>query len=118
MSVASTAKVICKWHGCNRDATCLPRIYVPPSMFSQNHAADDASALMGMPLCDRCFKQIKAADLLAGENGVPIRQQITDVFRRRNAYPNFDKAVVGRVSRFDTDWKVYLQMVEKARRVN
>lgn len=103
-------KIMCKWHGCNREAACLPRIYVPASVLSRNFNCPDTSALMGLPLCDTCFSKITAKDLMAGEEGAGVRKQIADVFRMRNAYPNFDKAVVGRVSRFDSDWQVYLRM--------
>lgn len=105
----------CMYHGCNRAATCLPRLYVPKSKLSINQAADDVSALMGMPLCDGCFKKLTAKELLSGESGAVIRQSVERVFRERNAFPNFDKAAIGRVAQQDHDFGRFEIMKEKAR---
>lgn len=105
----------CMYHGCNQSATCLPRLYVPKSKLSINQAADDVSALMGMPLCDRCFPKLTAKELLSGESGDAIRAQITEVFRQRNAHPNFDRAVIGRVAQQDHDFGRFEIMKEKTR---
>lgn len=105
----------CMYHGCNRAATCLPRLYVPKSKLSINQGAEDVTALMGMPLCETCFKKLKAKELLEGESGEAIRTQITEVFRQRNAFPNFDRAVIGRVAQQDHDFGRFEIMKEKAR---
>lgn len=106
----------CHYQGCNAMATCLPRLYVPASKLSANLDAEDVSALMGMPLCNAHFPMVTAEQLLADERGgAAIREGIARVFRERNAHPNFDKAVVGRVSSHDEDFKRFLAMQERAR---
>jgi hypothetical protein len=105
----------CMYHGCNRAATCLPRLYVPKSRLSINQDADDVSAMMGMPLCDTCFSKLTAKELLAGGSGEAIRAAVTDVFRQRNAFPNFDKAVIGRIAQQDHDFGRFEIMKEKSR---
>lgn len=107
--------IMCMYHNCNRPATCLPRVYVPPSVLSANQDAKDVSTLCGMPLCDTCFKKISAKELLDGERGEQIRSAAIRVMRERSAFPNFDKAVVGRVSQHDQDWQRYLKMRERHR---
>ena len=104
----------CRYHGCSREATCMPRIYVPPSQFSPNRDAD-LSALMGLPVCDACFKKLTVKELLEGEQGAAVRDQIVAKYAEKRAHPNFDKAVIGRVSRRDHDWYRWEEMNERAR---
>lgn len=107
---------MCRFHGCSRPATCLPRLYVPASKLSRNFAAEDVTALMGMPLCDLHFPQVTAKMLLSdARGGLQIRDQIADEFRKRNAYPSFDRAVIGRISESEADFKRFLIMQERAR---
>lgn len=105
----------CLYHGCSRAATCLPRLYVPKSKLSINQNADDVSALMGMPLCDTCFSKLTAKELLSGESGAAIRTSVEQVFRERNAFPNFDKAVIGRVAEQDHDFGRFEIMKDQVR---
>ena len=104
----------CRYHGCSREATCMPRLYVPPSQFSPDRS-QDVSALMGLPVCDPCFKKLTAKELLEGEQGAAIREQIVQAYAMKRAYPNFDKAVIGRISRRDHDWYRWEEMNERAR---
>lgn len=107
---------MCRYHGCTRPATCMARLYVPPSNFSNNPQADDCSVMLaGLGLCDTCFSKLTARELLQGERGEAIRAAITDHFRQQRAMPNFDKAVIGRVSPRDHDYRRSQILVEKAR---
>ncbi len=92
----------------------MPRLYVPPSQFSPNREAD-ISALMGLPLCETCFKKITPRELLEGEQGAGVRAQIEAAYRQKGGMPNFDKAVIGRISRRDHDWFRWEEMNERAR---
>lgn len=104
----------CRYHGCTREATCMPRLYVPPSQFSPDRSKD-ISALMGLPLCDTCFKKITVREMLEGEQGAMVRDQIVQAYRQKNGMPDFDKAVFGRISRRDHDWYRWEEMNERAR---
>lgn len=92
----------------------MPRLYVPPSQFSDDRSKD-VSALMGLPLCEEHFRKITPSELLEGEQGAAVRQQIIDAYRVKKGMPNFDKAVIGRVSRRDHDWFRWEEMNERAR---
>ena len=70
----------CRYRGCRLEATCMPRLYVPPSQFSPDRSKD-VSALMGMPLCEAHFKMMTPAELLQGEQGAAIRDQIVKALR-------------------------------------
>lgn len=104
----------CRYHGCNLEATCMPRLYVPPSQFSPDRS-QDISALMGLPLCEAHFSKMTHRELLEGEQGAAVREQIVQAYRRKNGMPNFDKAVIGRISRRDHDWYRWEEMNERAR---
>lgn len=101
----------CMHSGCHSEATCMPRLYVPAHPLSRNRNAEDVSALMGLPLCDHHFTGLKAKDFLRPE----VRDQISAEFRKVSAVPDFDKAVIGRVSRLDHDFGRYEVMKERAR---
>jgi len=53
--------------------------------------------------------------LLEGEQGAAVRDQIVAKYAEKRAHPNFDKAVIGRVSRRDHDWYRWEEMNERAR---
>lgn len=106
----------CRWESrCNRPATCVGRLYVPPSSLSPNAAAEPVTAMLGLPLCDTHFKLLTAEQVLAGERGRQIKEAVELEFRKRNAYPNFAKAVIGRLDGRDADFHRFQEMDERAR---
>ncbi len=60
--------------------------------------------LAGLYVCETCFSKLTAKEILAGERGAQMREAIAQHFRQHNAYANFDKAVIGRVSPKDHDF--------------
>lgn len=97
----------CRWSaGCNQEATCMPRLYVPASQFlSMNPNSDDVSALLTLPFCDRHFYQLDAQQILNGAyGGEEIKAAVSMEFRKRAANPNFAKAVIGRIPTTDPDY--------------
>lgn len=103
---------------CGSPATCIGRLYVPASKLSLNPAEDVSVLLCGERLfwCDRHFFQLTAKEFLAGEGGDQIRADVTTAFRQRNAFPNFDKAVIGRIPVNEPDFARAQMAVEIARK--
>lgn len=97
---------------CGQAATCVPRLYVPRHPMSVNAAADDVSALMGAAFCEGCFKKLDPQQFLKDE----VKERIALEFRKRNAIPNFAKAVLGRIPAYDPDYGRYEAMRERAER--
>lgn len=108
----------CRYHGCSRAATCLPRLYVPAFQLHAHKKIEDCSILLvGFYLCDGCFPKLTAAELLEGERGRAIRDGIEDHFRKQGAHANFGKAVIGRVAGRDHDFG-RSEDIEERRRAN
>lgn len=108
---------------CRSPATCCTRLYVPPSALSINAGADDVSVLMaGVYFCDRHYFLLLDGDLkLKPEARAKFITQevmaaISFEFRKRNAYPNFDKATAGRVPANDPDYRRGQTAVQVARK--
>lgn len=106
----------CRYERCTKAATCLPRLYVPA--YKLGRTIEDCSMLLvGFYLCDDCFKKLTAKEILGGERGQPLRQAIEDHFRKSGGFPNFDKAVIGRVAGRDHDFG-RSEDIEERRRAN
>lgn len=102
----------CRHSGCRSDATCLPRLYVPAHPLSQNAAAGPVTSLMALPLCDVHFKLLDAREFVSRQE---VRDSISVEFRKRNAHPDFAKAVIGRIGDTDLDFGRFEVMQERAR---
>lgn len=113
MTTAPVRREVCV--KCGSPATCMGRLYVPASKLSMNAAAEDVSALLcGLTYCDRHFAIIQANP---GQFLIPgIMATIDLEFKKRNAYPNFKKAVIGRIPIADPDFARGQKAAEVARK--
>lgn len=104
-------------------ATCCVRLYVPASALSINAGADDVSMLMcGVFFCDRHYwlllnHELKFTGEAAAKFLTPeVKAAVELEFRKRNAYPNFDRATAGRIPMTDEDFRRAQQAVQAARK--
>ena len=104
MTHGQTRRHQCVYAGCKREATCGARLYVPPFRISPRYVEDCSIMLAGLWLCETCFSKLTAKELLSGERGEPLRASVEAFYRRIDTLPNFEKAVIGRVSPRDHDF--------------
>lgn len=102
---------------CGSPATCVGRLYVPCSALSANHCEDVSVLLAGSGLfwCDSHFYELKGPEFLEGERGAQIREAVGREFVKRNAVPNFAKAVIGRIPTTDDDYLRAQKAIDMAR---
>lgn len=112
---ATFKREACRRAGCKYDATCMPRLYIPRHKMSINARADDVSALMGIALCERHFREVQKSPGLFLHRQ-EVRDSIATEFRKRNAMPDFDRAVIGRIPLYDPDYARIKKLEERVRR--
>ena len=106
----------CRYQNCKREASCLPRLYVPAYQINPSRTLEDCSIMLaGLYLCETCFSKLTAKEILEGERGEAIRESVIEFYKRAGAHPNFDKAVIGRVSPKDHDFGRSEDLEEKTR---
>ena len=96
---------------CGAPATCMPQLFVPCSALAINQVKA-VSSLMSVTLCDKHFfdAQKTPQQFLAEPH---VREAFMQQFTRRGSYPNFDKAVVGRVPASDEDYQKLATMMRR-----
>lgn len=102
--------------GCTAVATCLPRLYIPCYQLNVHRTIEPMTIMLGLYLCDGCFKKLKARDFLQGERGAGFREAAEVFFSRLHTRPKFQDATIGRVSTRDHDFGRIEDM--EARRAN
>ena len=106
---------------CMKPATCCARLYVPPYSIALDRSKDVSVLLCGLYWCDRHFSEIQAQAqrFVTGERGAQIREAIELEYRQRGGgnYPNFDKAVIGRIPLSDPDFARGQVAVDVARQM-
>lgn len=102
--------------GCTAIATCLPRLYIPCYQINSFRTIEPMTIMLGLYLCDGCFKKLQARDFLQGERGAVFRESAEVFFAQHHTRPKFSEATVGRVSTRDHDFGRIEDM--EARRAN
>lgn len=98
---------------CGAPATCMPQLFVPCSAMAIVQIKP-VSSLMSVILCDKHFfeAQKKPEQFFAEQH---VRDDISRHFTRLGTYPNFAKAVVGRVPASDPDYQRLHEIMRKQR---